>query len=424
MGFIESILEPVPIPKVVKVEQRFHEDYIEDIEGCVREQLINSRGYRNIKPGQSIAITGGSRGVHKIAEITKAVCDLVKERGAHPFIFPAMGSHGGATAEGQIHVLEMNGISEATMGVPIKSSMEVIEVGRISDGRPVFMDRYAYEADGIILINRIKAHTSFKGPYESGLMKMMAIGLGKQHGAQNYHKTGFGQMPRIVQEVGTEVLRLNKVIFGVGTIENGYNKVARIACLDPEEILEKEKELLQLANEYLPKNFWKQADVLIVCSMGKDISGTGLDPNVTGRFNTDFFKNDISVSKIGILSLTDKSDGNAAGVGFGDVITQRLYDKINFQNMYPNVLTSTVIKTANIPMVLPSDKQVFQAAIKTANVLHDEKLRLSILKNTKDLEHIYISENMVDEAIAKGVKILSKPMAIPFDEKGNLLLNF
>lgn len=424
MGFIEDILEVIPIPKMVKVEQKFNKEFCNDITASVREQLISLEGYKEIKPGQTIAITGGSRGITALAKITKAVVDMVKEKGAYPFIIPAMGSHGGATAEGQIRVLETNGITEKSMDCPIKSSMEVVDVGKISDGRSVFIDKYAHEADGIILVNRIKAHTSFKGSYESGLMKMMAIGLGKQHGAETYHKTGFGEMPKIVEEAGTKVLDLEKIIFGVASIENGYGEVAKIACLDNEEIKEKEKELLKYSYTTIARNFWKQVDVLIVTEMGKDITGTGLDPNVTGRFNTDFFSNDIKVSKIGILELTDKSQGNAAGVGFGDVITQRLYDKIDFQTMYPNVLTSTVIKTANIPMVLDNDKKVIQATIKTSNVLNHSDLRLSIIKNTKDLEKIYITENMVEEAINKGCRVLSEPMDINFDLRGNLNIEF
>lgn len=425
MGFIEEILNGIRIPKVIKIEQTFNQECVDNVEAEVRRQVSGLKGYEKIRPGMSIAITSGSRGVDEYLKITKTVCDMVKEKGAFPFLFPAMGSHGGATAEGQIHVMEeINGITEETAGVPIKSSMEVVEIGHISDGRPVFVDRYAHEADGIILINRIKAHTSFKGPYESGLMKMMAIGIGKQHGAQTYHKTGFGEMPKIVQEAGSTVLEKENILFAIGTVENGYGKARMVACLDKEEIPERERLLLKQSYESLATNFWKQCDALIVKEMGKDIAGTGLDPNVTGRFNTDFYHNDIHVNKIGILELTKSSGGNAAGVGFGDVISRRLYNEIDFDTMYPNVLTSTVIKTANIPMVLDNDRLVVQAVLKTANVLDDTKIRFCIIKNTKDMKHIYISENMAEEAITKGAVILGAPEEVKFDREGNLAMDF
>lgn len=425
MGFIEDILGDVKIPKVVKIKQTFNKEYVEDPEAEIKKQLENLEGFQKIHPGMSIAVTSGSRGIDKYAQVTKAVCDMVKEKGAYPFLFPAMGSHGGATAAGQVEVMEeINGITEETMEVPIKSSMEVVEIGHIGDGRPVFVDKYAHEADGIILINRIKAHTSFKGPYESGLMKMMAIGMGKQHGASFYHKIGFGEMPRAVQEVGPVVLEKENILFGVGMIENGYGKLRKLVCLNGMDIPVREKELLKESYESLAVNFWKQCDALIVKEMGKDITGTGLDPNVTGRFNTDFFHNDIHVNKIGILELTDASGGNAAGVGFGDVISRKLYNKINFETMYPNVLTSTVIKTANIPMVLDNDRLVIQAVLKTSNVLNDSDIRFCIIKNTKELEIIYISENMVDEAISKGAEVIGGLEEVTFDEGGNLKLSF
>lgn len=424
MSFMDDALAGIPLPRVVKVRQHFIREYIEDIPVYVRRELSGLAAYQSIKSGQSIAVTGGSRGVNKIAEITREVCAMIKEKGAFPFVVPAMGSHGGATAEGQIEVLATYGITEESVGAPIKSSMEVVEIAEIADGRKVYLDKYASAADGIVLVNRIKAHTSFKGPYESGLMKMMAIGLGKQHGASVYHKTGFGQMPRIVEEVGNKVLQNAKILFGVGTMENGFGKCCKIAFLEAADIPSQEKELLKESYTHLARTFWKQCDVFVVTEIGKEITGTGLDPNVTGRFNTEFFKNDISVSKIGLLDLTAASHGNAAGVGFGDVIAKRLYDKIDLDMMYPNVFTSTVIKTANIPMVLKNDRQVIQALVKTANVLYDEKLRLSIVKNTKDMGIIYVSENMVGEAREKGCDILSEPMDILFDVDNALALSF
>ena len=214
MSFIDDTLKDVPLPKIVKIEQYFDSAYIKNIYEYIENNLVHLAGYKNIQKGQSIAVTGGSRGINSIDIITKAVCDMVKKRGAYPFIVPAMGSHGGATAEGQIEVLKTRGITEETMGVPIKSSMEVVKIGEIMNGRPVYLDKYANEADGIILINRIKAHTSFRGIYESGLMKMLAIGLGKQLGAAHYHQTGFKYFPEVIEKVGPEVLKKKNICFG------------------------------------------------------------------------------------------------------------------------------------------------------------------------------------------------------------------
>ena len=243
---------------------------IRDRPACIRGQLEQLSGFQGIQEGQRIAVTAGSRAIDRIDIVLRCVVDLLKQKGAKPFLVPAMGSHGGATAEGQLNYLRTLNITEESMGAPILSSMEVDLIGTIADGRPVYFDHYANQADGVVLVNRIKAHTSFKGPYESGLLKMMAIGLGKQKGAQNYHKTGFREMPRIIQEVGKEVLRRKPILFGIGLIENGYGRLTKIAALNPEEIVEKERELLTFANSQLPKLFFRQADALLIGEIGKD----------------------------------------------------------------------------------------------------------------------------------------------------------
>lgn len=424
MSFIEDTLKDVPLPQIVKAEQLFDKSHMTHIEEYIKENLKNIEGYKSIKRGQNIAVTGGSRGIKAIDIITKAVCDMVKEKGAYPFIVPAMGSHGGATAEGQMGMLEAIGITEETMGVPIKSSMEVVQIGEITDGRPVCIDKYANEADGIIIINRIKEHTSFKGEYESGLMKMMAIGLGKQMGAENYHKTGFEHMPQIIEEVGIEVLKKANICFGVAILENGYGKISEIALLNSDEIPREEKKLLIKSKELMPKLFFKQADVLIVKEIGKNISGTGIDSNITGRFNNEYFKGDVSITKISVLDLAEKSHGNFNGTGLADFTTRRLYEKMDLAMTYPNALTSTTVVTVKIPMILDTDKMAVQAAIKTCNLFDLTNCRLAIIENTKNMKTIYISENMIEEAKGKNVKILSEPMDIPFTEDGSLRLDF
>lgn len=424
MTFIEETLKGVHFPKIVKVEQCFDSSHIENIEEYIKENLLNVEGYNKIKEGQSVVVTAGSRGIHGIDLITRTVCQMVKEKGAHPFIVPAMGSHGGATAEGQLQMLETLGITEEKMGVPIKSSMQVVKISELKDGRPVYLDKYADEADGIILINRIKDHTSFKGDYESGLMKMMAIGLGKQTGAENYHKTGFKYMPKLIEEAGQEVLNKKNIFFGVAVVENGYGKISEIAILNANEIPREEKILLKKASQLMPKLFFKQADVLIVKEIGKNISGTGMDSNITGRFNNEHFKGDVDITKISVLDLTEKSHGNFNGLGLADFTTKHLYEKMDWDMTYPNALTSTTVVTVKIPMILATDKMAIQAAIKTCNISEENDLRFVIIENTKNMKIIYISENMAVEAKAKGVKILSEPLDIPFFENGSLNLDF
>lgn len=424
MSFIDDTLNVIPLPKLVKIREHFISDRIEEASAVLTAQLEALSSCREIKPGERIAITGGSRGIDRIDEITKTVCDLLKAKGACPFIVPAMGSHGGATAEGQKEMLATFGITEEAMEVPIFSSMETVEIGRTHDGRPIYMDKNAHEADGIILINRIKAHTSFRGKYESGLMKMMAIGLGKQKGAQNYHRTGFKALPDIIEEVGNEVIRLEKIKFGIALIENGCNKLCKIECIEAADIPAREEALLKEAYKTLPVPFFRNIDAMIVKEIGKDISGTGHDPNVTGRYNNEHFKGQIHTEKLGILNLTDSSHGNANGVGMGDFITKKLFNKIDLDQTYPNSLTSTAATTSKIPIILENDKRVIQACIKTCCITDYTKVRMAVLKNTKDLEIIYVTENMAEEAVKAKMEVISEPMEIPFDTDSNLLLSF
>jgi hypothetical protein len=423
--FIKNTLDQTTFPKIVKVKQEFDEEHIVDVPGYLCERLQSLNGFQDIRPGQRVAVAAGSRAISSIDIVIRTVIEMVKERGAQPFIVPAMGSHGGATAEGQQKVLETLGITEEKMGCPILSSMEVVQIGKLFDERPVYLDKNADAADGIILINRIKAHTSFRGKYESGLMKMMAVGLGKQLGAQTYHQTGFGLMGRIVEEVGYTVLNKKNIFFGLGIIENGNGKIAQIHCLNSDEIAPKEKELLKKTNKLLPRLFCRELDVLSIQKIGKDISGTGMDSNIIGRFNNDdIHSEDIYVKRIAVLDLSDKSKGNANGVGMADFISKRLYKKISLEQTYPNALTSTATVTVKIPMILPNDKMTIAAAIKTSMLAYQSKVRLALIESTKNMTDLYISENMIDEAREKGVKIISKPFPIPFLKNGRLHLKY
>lgn len=423
MDFIEEILKPVAVPKVIRIRQMLEETEIADVENEIVNRLKNCEGFASIGRGQRIAITAGSRAIHGIDIILSTVAAEIRKRGASPFIVPAMGSHGGATANGQTELLSSLGITETSVGAPICSSMEVDLIGHIADGRPVYMDRYANNADGIVVVNRIKPHTSFRGPFESGLMKMMAIGLGKQTGAQMYHSAGFGMMAASVEAVGREVLRLKNIVCGVGIVENGHGKTAMIEVLNAGDIAKREKELLTIAAEYMPRLFFKDADVLIVKNIGKDISGTGMDSNVTGRFNSEHVHGDVHIGRIAILNLTDKSKGNANGVGLGDFITEKLFSKIELNQTYPNSLTSTSPATVKIPMILKNDEMAIKAAVKTCNVEEPEAVRLAVIESTKNMTDYYVTENLLAEA-GHRVERVGKAENIAFDDDGNMLLGF
>lgn len=426
MDFIENALSEVPFPRIVKVRQHFNHPVVDDAAEVVRGGVAHLSGYLSIKPGQRIAITGSSRGTDRMVEVLRTLVEMVKERGAHPFIIPAMGSHGGATAEGQRNMLMELGITEENVGAPIYASMDVVLIDHISDGRPVFVDKYAHEADGIIVVNRVKNHTGFRADYESGLMKMMTIGLGKHRGARYYHSTGFPRMGKTIAEVGKTVLRDEKILFGVGLIENGHGILGNIFCLEPEEIPVVEKDMLKLAHSYLPRPFFDRSDVLVVQELGKDISGTGMDSNVIGRYNNDSVQTpEICYTRIVALDLTDHTEGNGNGIGFADYISDRLYQKLDLKKMYPNVITSSHPMTARIPVIIPTDRLTIAAGLRTCLVEEGKQPKIGFIKNTKDLDVVYVSENMLDEARScSHVTIESQPFQIPFSENGSLSLSF
>ncbi|MFH1758020.1 MAG: lactate racemase domain-containing protein, partial [Pseudomonadota bacterium] len=326
-------------PKVYRIRQKFDRTVVQDIPGTVQAELKKLSLEGRVKPGQRIALTAGSRGVANIAVILKAAVAYLKSLGAKPFIFPAMGSHGGATAEGQKDLLAHYNVTEAFTGAPVLSSMEVVEISKTEDGIPVFIDKNASQADWIIVANRIKPHTKFKAPIESGLMKIMAIGMGKQKGAEYYHKAAIQYtFPKIIVDAGREVLKKAPVLCGLAMVENGYDETAKIVALKPEELETKERELLETAKQMMPRLPFNDIDLLIVDEMGKDISGTGIDPNVTGR-NRDLigvFPHPTDVKRLFVRDLTPNSNGNATGIGLADLTTKRLVDKINYQATYMN----------------------------------------------------------------------------------------
>ncbi|NGQ95944.1 DUF2088 domain-containing protein [Brevibacillus sp. SYP-B805] len=420
MGILQELLKDIPLPKVVKVKQSFPDAHITDVEAAVREELRKVEGL--IRPGMEVAVAVGSRGVDQIVTITRETVRMIRERGGVPFLVPSMGSHGGATAEGQVAVLRHLGITEESVGAEIRSSMEVVQVGTLPNGLPVYIDRFASQADGIVVINRVKPHTAFRGRVESGLMKMISIGLGKQKGAEACHQLGFGHMAENVPAMARMLIDRMPILFGVATVENAFDKVARIAAIPAAEIEQVEVELLKEAKRLLPRIMFDQIDVLVIDEIGKNISGDGMDPNITGRYPTPYAHGGPVVNKMVVLDLTDETEGNANGVGTADFTTQRLVDKMDLEKTYANGLTSTVVAPTKIATTLPNDREAIQAAIKTCNILNFHDVKLVRIKNTLTLGEIEISEALLPLAKAHpDMEILTEPYAWTFDAQGNLL---
>ena len=421
---VSALASSVTLPRMVRVKQLFDHSHFEpeEIPAIVHAQLDRPEMRERIRPGMSVAVTCGSRGVANIAIITRAIVDFVKDCGGEPFVFPAMGSHGGATAEGQIGILAGYGVTEESLGCPIRSSMEVVQVGNREDnGRPVYIDKYAAEADGIILCGRVKAHTAFRGPYESGILKMAVIGMGKQRGAEQCHQDGFRDMGYDLPQIAKVIFDNTNILGAVALGENAFDETCIIEGLLKEEVFDREPDILKRTKERLGKIYFDDIDVLVVDRIGKDISGDGMDPNITGRFAVPHVPSDKNVQHIAVLDLTEETHGNCNGLGLSDVTTARLVNKIDVDATFPNVVTSTVVCTPRIPLFTRSDEDCIKIALRTCNFIDREHPRIVHIQDTMRLEEIEISEAMLEEARSNpNIEILSEPTPWPFDENGNL----
>lgn len=398
MDIIKDILKDIPIPKMVKVKQKFHAPQLSDVGAEVRKTLNETNVLAKINEGDSVAIAVGSRGLADLPILVAETVREIKRVGGQPFIVPAMGSHGGATAEGQIEVLHQLGVTEGAVEAPIKSSMEVFKIGELPNGLPVYIDRNAYEADKIVVINRVKPHTAFRGPVESGLMKMITIGLGKQKGAEAAHAYSFKFMAEHVPEMAKILLSKTPIIFGLASLENAYDKIAKVIAVPAEDLETVEPKLLNEAKSLMPKIHFDEFDVLIVDELGKDISGDGMDPNITGNFATPYATGGPDIKRTVVLGLTEKTHGNANGIGMADMTTKAVVDEIIWEKGYANALTSTVIEVIKLPMVLETKELAVKAAVKTCNAFDLNKVKLVRIKNTLDIGEIWISESMMEEA--------------------------
>lgn len=424
---VREIVEPVKIPLMCKIEQAFDDRHIEaeNIPSHIEELLCKEAFSSAIQPGMRIGVTAGSRGIRNVVSITRSIVDFIRSKGAEPFVLAAMGSHGGATSEGQRAILEGLGITSDSMGCPILTSMEVQLIGKHEEGGDVYLSSDAMGMDGIIVSCRIKPHTCFRGPYESGIMKMMTIGLGKREGADTCHKAGFGLMAKNIPLYGKAILANAPILFAVACIENAYDDTYDIVAVEKHSIVEKEPYYQELSKTLLPRIPFSSCDVLVCDTIGKNFSGSGMDSNITGTYPTPFvegIEGSISPQRVAVLDLSDESHNNGCGCGMAHATTRRFFDKVDFEQTYPNVLTSTVIENVRIPMVLANDKQALQVCIKTSCNVPENGIRVIRIMNTSDVRRMYVSEAYYEQAKAnKNITILSELQEVTFDSEGNFV---
>lgn len=425
-GMVSALLKEVPVPAMFHARQTFLRSTIQpqDIPQHVSDEISKEPFASKIRPGMSIAVTAGSRGIANVDIITRAIIDAVKRRGGLPFIVPAMGSHGGATAQGQLEVLAGYGITPERMGCPIHSSMETVQLGMSATGLPVYMDKEAFQSDGVIVSCRLKPHNAFRGEYESGPCKMMVVGLGKQRGAECVHSYGMGRIGENIASMARVVLEKAPILFAVPCIENAYDETCHIEAIDACDIMTREPQLLKFAFTQMPSILVEEGDVLIVDETGKNYSGTGADPNITGTFSTEYAYGGVKVQRTCFLDLSSESHGNALGVGLASVITKRFYEKIDPEQMYPNCITSTVLTSARIPCVMATDREAIQMCIRTCNGIDRAKARVIRIPNSLHIDRIMLSESYYADVAAgryPGVEALDAPARLAFNEAGALI---
>ena len=407
----------MPLLKLIRVQQVFDTARLDDAYAAVTGGVDQLGLARKIRPGARIAVTAGSRGIHNLLTMTRAVVDAVTSAGGRPFIVPAMGSHGGATDEGQKSLLADLGISESAMGCPVISSVQVEEIGRTSSGHPVYFSRDALHADGVIAINRVKLHTIFRGEVESGLCKMLAVGLGKHRGAQQIHR--IGTQPFLV-ETARVILDKAPILAGVAVLENSLDETMEVHVVPRERFEATDVALLKRCWQVLPRVPFDPLDVLVVDEMGKNISGTGMDTNIIGiggRVGGKMTMGTPAVSTIVVLGLTPETHGNANGIGLADLTTRRLVDSIDYKATYTNVLTTRLWSAGRLPVILESDRQAVEVAV---GDMSPEEIRLVRVRDTLHLDELEVSEALLPEARRLGLTVLSEPRPLRFDDSGRI----
>ena len=410
-------------PEMALVRQKLHAEKIEDVPAAVGKALQDLTLASATKPGDSVAVAVGSRGISHIPLIVSECIKLLKDQGLRPFIVPAMGSHGGNTPEGELSVLDRLGINESFVGVPILTAGDVVEIGTLEIGTPILMDRGAAEADHIVVINRVKPHTKFEGPIESGLTKMLTIGLGKGQGAVQYHRAAVQHTFGILQDAARLILENRSVLFGLAILEDGYRNISQTHAVRPENWFEAERTLLEKARSMMPRIPFDPIDILIVDEIGKDISGIGMDSNVTGR-HRDIVGDSFTaphVKRIFVRDLSPESDGNGNGIGLADVTTKRLVHALDLEKTYTNALTAISPEKAAIPMYLETDRECIEACLNTIGMVKPEAARVVRIKNTAALEMLLVSRALEDVVVSNpDLHILKQWEPMAFDDSGNL----
>lgn len=414
----------IGFPDLQWIRQRMAARALADIPGAIAAQVAALAPELPVRPGATVAVGCSSRGIANYAVIVKAVVQSLQAAGYRPFLFPAMGSHGAASAEGQAAVLARAGIREADMGCPVVSSMEVQVLGQLPTGMPVAMDRTAFQADAFVVVNRIRPHTEFTHRFESGLMKMMAIGMGKEFGATLYHRYfmrhGYGAT---IQAIAETVMAARPLLFGVGIVEDGLAQTSEVRVIPARRLADEEAGLLERARSMVPRLPFEDLDVLVIDEMGKDISGSGFDTKVVGRLSMPLLGPDPErprIKRLVVCDLTDVSQGNADGVGIADFITERLYRKIDRHALYVNALAGSEPEHARIPMVLPSAREAVAAGLATIGPVTAGAVRLARIANTRDLEVMAVSTALVPE-LDGGIERLGEPLPFGFAPDGSLL---
>ena len=415
--------------KLVPVIQRFPSRALADVAGAVRERMEAAAWTRRVPAGSRIAVGVGSRGIRNIDVIAKAVVDFWKSRGVRPFIVPVMGSHGAATAQGQADVLAHYGIDESTMGVPVESSLEVVRVGTTPEGIEVSMDRRALESDGVMLCGRVKWHTDFEGSLESGIHKMMAIGLGKWEGAKRYHSWALKiGMDRVIRSVGSEVLATGKMLGGLAILEDAYHDTAQVHALGADGMAEREEELLLRVKGWKPNLPVSEVDLLILDEIGKDISGAGMDTKVVNRgggHGPNNWQGVPTVHRIFVRDLSGNTYGNAIGMGLADIVHDRLVNKVDFQATWVNALTSSVTSPGFTPLHFATDRECLERVLPTCAKLDPGTCSIIWIRNTLDLSYLLASENLLEELAANdSISLEGEAAALPFDPSGDLISPF
>ena len=408
-------------PNMFKVKQIFPRPTVNNLRDAVKEEL--EKFCPSSIKGKRIAITAGSRDIKNIAEIIQTIGVVLKGKGALPFVVNAMGSHGGASAQGQRKVLSEYGIVEKMIKMPVCCSMQTVQIGCVNKEIPVFFDKFAMNADGVIVCGRVKPHTDFHAEIESGICKMMAIGLGKHKGASTIHQQGIHNFEWLIPEVASLVIKQTPILGAIAIVENAYHDTARIVGWEPEAIIEEEKRLLMESKKLMAQIYCKEFDVLIIDEIGKDISGAGMDPNIVGRSCTGMPGFDsIKASSIVVLGLSKKTGGHATGIGMADVTTLKVANKIDFGKLYTNSITSVCPMGGKLPIILNNDRDAILFSIKAANAVPTDQAKVIHIKNTSDIEKIEVSESLLQHVEdSENLKLLSSGKRMKFDEKMQLI---